>query len=339
MPVKVIVDLTKIVENAKTVKKLLPKETKLCAVVKADAYGHGAAEVSNALYNYVDCFAVATGEEAIELRYSGIDKPVLVLTKTLKQEAELAIRHGISLTAESIDDLILYKKSAEHLRLKAKIHLKYDTGMRRQGFRSLKELERALVFCSNSKNLVLEGLYTHYAAPENEVSLERATDEFLLAVKIAKRYNKNVICHASASGGLLCGKFFDMVRVGILLYGYKPFLTDKISVSPAMKVLAPIVNRRVLKKGDHALYGEKTADKDENICLVRYGYADGLMRKETEGQFNNRCMDVTALTDVKTENGYAVIMDDADALSAKYGTISYEILVKCALRAQKCYLR
>lgn len=338
MPVKAVIDLRKIRNNAKKVKDLLPAKTKLCAVVKADAYGHGAAETAAALYKIADCFAVATVEEGIALRLSGIDKEILVLTKAFKSDAEIAVIYRLTLTAESLQDLKLYSSFAKKSKTEVSVHLKYDTGMHRQGFSGIKELNEAFKFCGRRKYISADGLYTHYAAPENEKSLKTATDKFLIAINLAKGYNKNIVCHASASGGFLCGKFFDMVRIGILLYGYTPFKTDKIKVSPAMKVIAPVVRRREIKKGESALYGVKQAKEDFSLTLVRYGYADGLFRKEIKGQFNSRCMDVTAMTDIKGEN-FVTVMDDAEKLARDYGTISYEILVKCALRAEKIYLR
>ena len=338
MSVKAVIDLRKIINNAKKIKRLLPAKTKFCAVVKADAYGHGAAEVASALYGIADCFAVATVEEGVILRLSGIDKEILVLTKAFKDDVKAAIVYRLTLTAESLRDLKMYSFAANRLNTKVSVHLKYDTGMHRQGFSDVKELSAAFEFCKRKKCVFADGLYTHYAAPEDAKSVQAATDKFLIAINLAKGYNKNIVCHASASGGFLCGKFFDMVRIGILLYGYAPFKNDKIRVTPAMKVIAPVVRRREIRKGEDVLYGEKTAQQDLALTLVRYGYADGLFRKEIKGQFNNRCMDVTAIIDAKDKN-FVTVMDDADRLAREYGTISYEILVKCALRAEKIYLR
>ena len=338
MPVKAVIDLRKIVKNAERVKALLPENTKLCAVVKADAYGHGGQEVAAALYRIADCFAVATVEEGVDLRLSGIDKEILVLTKAVHSDVLKAAIYRLTLTAESGKDLKIYLNAAKRLKTRLSIHLKYDTGMHRQGFSGTEELKDAFEFCKGRKYIAVTGLYTHYAAPERQSSVAAATDKFSVAINLARGYNKDIICHASASGGFLAGKFFDMVRIGILLYGYTPCKTDKIKVSPAMKVYAPVVRVRMLKKGEAALYGEKTAKKDVCLTLLRYGYADGLFRKEIKGQFNNRCMDVTAVTG-KARKNFVAVMDNAEKLAEEYGTIPYEILVKCALRAEKIYLR
>lgn len=338
MSVKAVVNLKNIVYNATQIKRHLPEGVKFCAVVKADAYGHGAEKVANTIYKIADCFAVATVEEGVKLRLSGIDKDVLVLTKTFDCDLPRAVHYGLILTAGDISDLKRYSREGKRQKTRVKTHIKYDTGMRRQGINGEEELTKALSYCRNNKYLDFCGLYSHLARPENARSRYSAVNKFSVAKNLAKEYNKNIVCHLSASGGFIKGEYFDMVRIGILLYGYTPFKTDAIKVKPAMKVYAPVIARRKLKRGDCALYGDKKAEKDTEITLVRYGYADGLFRKESSGQFNNRCMDITALTGVKSGVKNVAVMDDADLAAKKYKTISYEILVKCALRAEREYI-
>ena len=338
MPVRAVINLKNIIYNANQIKKRLPKGVKFCAVVKADAYGHGAEKVANAIYGIADCFAVATVNEGVSLKLSGINKEVLVLTKTFDSELPCAVNYGLTLTAGAMSDLKRYSLEGRRQGTCVKVHIKYDTGMHRQGISGEKELKKTLSYCRDNKHLDLCGLYSHLARPESERSRKSAVKKFSVAKNLAKEYNENIICHLSASGGFIKGEYFDMVRIGILLYGYTPFKTDAIKVKPAMKVYAPVVAHRKIRRGDSALYGDKKAKKDTAITLIRYGYADGLFRKETAGQFNNRCMDVTALTGVKSGIKEVVVMDNADSLAQKYKTISYEILVKCALRAEKEYI-
>lgn len=337
MPVKAVINLKNIVYNAKAIKKRLPSTVKFCAVVKADAYGHGAEKVANAVYNIVDCFAVATVEEGVKLRFSGIDKAILVLTRISDCELPRAVNYSLTLTAGALSDLKRYAREGKKQGVRVKTHIKFDTGMHRQGISDLKELKTSLSYCKKNKYLDLCGLYSHFARPESERSRKAAVKKFLIAKNLVKGYN-NITCHISASGGFIKGEYFDMVRIGILLYGYKPFKTDVIKVKPAMKVYAPVVATRELKRGDCALYGDKRVKKNTQIALIRYGYADGLFRKEIKGQFNNRCMDLTAITGAKCGAGYAAVMLDAEKAARKYSTISYEILVKCALRAEKVYI-
>lgn len=338
MSVRAVISLKNIVYNAKQIKSRLPKGVKFCAVVKADAYGHGAEKVAGAIYNIVDCFAVATVEEGVKLRLCGIDKDILVLTKTFNDELFSAVNYNLVLTASSVSDLKRYAVEGARQGVRVKVHLKYDTGMNRQGINGERDLKSALNFCKKNKALDICGLYSHFAYPEKDKSRKAAVDKFSVAQKLVKGYNNNITCHISASGGFLKGEYADMVRIGILLYGYKPFNTDVIKVKPALKVYAPIVMRRNLNRGDHALYGDKRVLKETSATLIRYGYADGLFRKEINGQFNNRCMDLTAATGISKTARRAAVMENADILAEKYGTISYEILVKCALRAEKVYI-
>lgn len=336
---KAIIDLNAIRQNALSVKKLLPEKTKFCAVVKADAYGHGAEKVANALYPIADCFSVALVEEAVALRLSGIDKVILVLNRPIcKADAETIARYDLTATVYKTNDLIMLNEAASNYNTVVRVHVKINTGMNRQGVDGIEELERILETIDNCKCVAISGVYTHYACPENDSARKKATDKFLLANNLVKRYNNNVIAHASASGGMLKGEFFDMVRIGILLYGYKPFDTDRISVIPAMRIYAPVLGERSIKAGETALYGIKPAQKSENLSLIRYGYADGLPRTETDGLFNNRCMDVSAYIGVSRGTKFINVLSDAELLAESYGTISYEILTKAAIRAEKIYI-
>ncbi len=331
------IDLVALRANAIKVKSQLKKGVKLCAVVKADAYGHGASAVSNYIYDLVDYFAVALVEEGIELRNSGIDKDILVLTPVVKLDLERAIYYNLTLTVDSKGQISDIEKECERQGRRAKIHLKYNVGMNRFGVDSLAELESLIKCASKKKWVFVEGTYSHLACPQNKKLLKSDLNKFLLANNLVKGYNKNAICHISASGGFLMGAQADMVRVGILLYGYKPFASNKISVRPVMKVYAPVLKRRSVKKGERALYGEKGLKADTEYSLIRFGYADGLERKAILGQTNNRCMDITAVS-VSDKRLYPV-MTNALELAQKYGTIPYEILCKISLRAEKIYLK
>ena len=189
-----------------------------------------------------------------------------------------------------------------------------------------------------SQNVILDGVYSHYSNPKNRKSLEMQTNNFLLANNLIKSYNINITSHISASGGFLQGKYFDMVRIGILLYGYTPFKTDKIKVKPVMKVNSVVLKSRTLKKGDTALYNDKKAKKAVNIAIVSYGYADGLSRKQTKDIFNNRCMNLTAVISSTPKGESLTVMENAEVQAKKYKTISYEVLTKVAIRAEKIYL-
>ncbi len=334
---KAVIDLRILKENAVSVKNKLKKGVKFCAVVKADAYGHGACKIANELYSLVDCFAVATLEEALELRYAGIDKQILCLTPFFKEDLSRAVNYNLTATVTAVEQIKMLNAEGIRQGKTVSIHLKYNAGMNRQGV-DLNVLKNIISLIERSERVELAGVYAHLSAPENKIALKSQVNKFLLANNFVKGYNNNAIAHISASGGFLRGIQADMVRIGILLYGYKPFKSNYISVRPVMKVYAPKIEHRDLSVGEGALYGNKIANKPVNFNLVRYGYADGLFRKEVSGIFNNRCMDLSAITEgEQTQWGYP-IMEDAEVWARRYKTISYEILTKSALRAEKIYI-
>lgn len=334
---KAIIDLEVLRNNAKNIKNKLPEKVKFNAVVKADAYGHGAPKVANALHNIVDCFSVALVEEGVALRLSGVEKDILVLIPPFQSDLERAVNYNLTLSVASIADAESIEREGGRQNKKVKVHIKYNSGMNRLGVDSLDDLNHIAEYITAQKHLVLDGLFSHLANPENKKDRINAQNNFLLANNLIKGYNNKAICHLSASGGFLSGAYFDMVRIGILLYGYKPFESRAVSVQPIMKIYAPVIERRILSKGQCALYGFERADCDTLITLIRYGYADGLPRRKVQGQFNNRCMDITALNNNVGKNTVCV-MDNADDIAADYGTISYEVLTKSAFRAEKIYL-
>jgi len=331
---KAIIDLKKLRSNALNIKRLLPLGVKFNAVVKADGYGHGGVEVASALCGIVDCFSVAVMEEGVTLRLSGIDKDILVFTEPIVScDFVFAVRFDLTVTVTKTSTIILLEKECKRQGKKAKIHLKINTGMNRCGIDGEVDLDGVLVVFDRLKWVQVDGVYSHLCCPKQKNVTERQVNKFLLAIKRVKRYNSKVTAHISASGGFLQGFYFDMVRIGILLYGYKPFDCD-FGVSPIMKVYSPKIVDRSLKKGDRLLYDETGIDSDNEVSIIRYGYADGLPRR-TDGA--NRCMDVTAVE--KFDGDFYPVMIDAEYLAKKYGTISYEILTNVSRRAERIYLR
>ena len=333
---KAYINLNVLRENAISVKEKLKDKVKFCAVVKADAYGHGAPKIASAIYTIVDCFAVALVEEGIELRLSGIDKDILVLVPPFKVDLERAVIYDLTLAVKDRKQIDLINNEAKRQGKKVKIHIKFNCGMNRLGVDSVKELKELLDYIKNKKHVILDGLFSHFSAPENKKSLILQQNKFLLANNLVKRYNNKVTCHVSASGGFLKGVQFDMVRIGILLYGYKPFKSIYIKVCPIMKIVAPVLEKRRLKKGESALYGNKKAKKTTDTMLVRVGYADGFLRENDGEIFSNRCMDLTLYKGKNKKE--IVVLGNADKVAKSHGTISYEILTKSAIRAEKIYL-
>lgn len=332
-----IINLITVRRNAENVRKNLEPNCKFCAVVKADAYGHGAVEVANAIYGVVDCFAVALLEEGKQLRISGIDKDILVLIPPFKEDIKEIVELSLTATVDDIFTLRQINAEAERQGKIVKVHIKYNTGMNRNGVDKINGLKRLLSQSKALKSVVIEGLYSHFGAVENKRIRNSALKEFLLANKVIKSYNKKAISHISASGGFLIGNMnFDMVRIGLLLYGYIPdgVKTD-FTVTPALSLIIPAVKRRTLDARERVGYGDKRIKRRKKITLLRFGYADGLNRGKIKGQVGNRCMDLTAI------EGYCrnYKIQDVTGLAKKYKTIPYEILTKVGTRANKKYIR
>ncbi len=336
---KAYIDLNILRQNVKNIKAKLSPSVKFCAVVKADGYGHGAEQIANAIYKECDYFAVALVQEGISLRQSGIDKDILVLTPPVNSDLKDAVFYDLTLSVDNVSVLDKIEREAKRQSKRIKIHIKYNTGMNRLGVDNLEQLETIAKKIISSKYLYLDGLFSHLAFPENKKSTNIAQNKFLLANNLIKGYNNKAICHLSASGGFLAKVYSDMVRIGILMYGYKPFPSKFVSVKPIMKIYAPLVKKRTLKKGDNCLYGSAKLNCAKRLSIVRFGYADGLPRQKTARQFNNRCMDLTALEKAKVTKKGVLIMGNADVVAKKYNTISYEVLTKCAIRSQKIYIR
>ena len=291
--IKATVNLNKIKQNALVVKGYIGGK-KLCAVVKSNAYGHGLCEVANALYGIADYYAVASVKEGVKLKYAGIDTPILVLVPT--KEIALAVRFGLDITVCDYHTLVVASNIAKCLKKSITVHIKYDTGMHRFGLNNLAELEKCLFFIRRNGHVKLGGIYSHFS---NAIDAEKTRKQFLafatpcLAVK---KLFPNAIRHISASGGIITNANYtlDMVRVGLLLYGYPPFDNDKITVNPAMTVTTNVVGHRQVNGGDTFLYGNNVQAKSITTTLLDYGYADGFSYSDS-GVVGNRCMNTCAV--------------------------------------------
>lgn len=329
---------SKLESNVKSVKKLLSSNVKLCLVVKADGYGHGICEVASILYKYCDMFAVSLLEEAELLRISGIDKDILLLTPVTENTVKRLILSDITLPVTTFNELYLIENACKDLNYKAKVHIAINSGMNRLGFSTLSSVNKVVNFIKNSEFVILDGAFSHFGNPENKDYTLKSYLEFLRLSEPVKHYNENSILHISASGGILSSDKYhlDMVRPGILIYGYKPFNTNLINVLPAMKLKARTLLTRDNLLNNHALYGDKLSLHNEGT-LIRLGYADGFLRGNVQGFINDLCMDLSYLNG-KSKGKYALVMDDAEVLAKKWNTITYEVLVSVTKRAKRVYL-
>ncbi|MFQ5662082.1 MAG: alanine racemase [Candidatus Paceibacteria bacterium] len=219
------IDKKAALSNVKTIRSILKKKTKIYAVVKSNAYGHGLREFSLIVNNKVDGFCVDSVYEGETLRDIGIKKPILVLGPTLsKTEIKLAAENNIEITVSTFESL----KQITQTKQSPNFHIKVDTGMHRQGF-FVKDLKKVVSFVKRNRlSDNLKGVYTHFASAK-DVGYPDYTngqiEEFKYAKKIFEKVGvKKIIFHASATGGTILypQTHFDMVRIGIGLYGYWP---------------------------------------------------------------------------------------------------------------------
>ena len=282
------IDLDKICNNIKEVINKVGKDTKVMAVVKADAYGHGAIEVSKALSEIGTYgFAVATVGEALALRRAGITKPILILDFVFPNQFETIIRNDIMLTVFRYEIAKELNEAAEQMGTTAHIHIKVDTGMGRIGFipddESIDEIRRI----SQLPNVEIDGIFTHFACADeaDKTSMNRQFAKFKDFVLRLEEIGINIpIKHVCNSAAIIDSddKFLNMVRSGIITYGLYPseFVhKDKLHIEPAMELHSLVINVKTIHKGDTVSYGSTyVAEKPTVIATIPVGYADGYPR-------------------------------------------------------------
>lgn len=280
------VDLDCISENVASVKKLLPPEVAIIAVVKANAYGHGDVQVAEAALDAGAVYlAVAFMDEAIALRNKGVKAPILVLGATRPEDVQVAINHDITITVFQEEWL---QAAQGHLIAdrELSIHIKLDTGMGRIGIRSKEELAAIEKMISEDPRLVLEGVFTHFAtADELDQSYFQKQlvffEEMLAVLKERPRY-----IHSSNSAAALRfpKAYFNGVRLGIAMYGLTPSLEMEQEIpfplKEAFSLHSRLVHVKKLNKGEKVSYGATyEVEKEQWIGTIPIGYADGWIRR------------------------------------------------------------
>lgn len=285
------VDLDALRSNVRLLAGLLRPPARLLAVVKADAYGHGAVEVARAaLESGAWGLGVATVEEGVEVRRAGVTSPVLVLGPTLPEEAEDVVAHDLSAAVFRAEVARALSRAASRIGRPARVHLKVDTGMGRIGVLP----EQAIPLAREVAGLpgvALEGCFTHFAtADERDLGPTRAQlarfcevlDELQRAgVRVGLRHAAN-----SAASLALSESHLDLVRCGIALYGVPPapHLSGLASLRPVMRLVARAVHVKRVPAGTPVGYGwTYRTSRETTIVTVPAGYADGYPRLAGEG--------------------------------------------------------
>ncbi len=326
--------------NAELFKRI--SGTRLCAVVKADAYGHGAEEVTLALADVAECFAVALVEEGLCIRQAACGKDILVFSPPITEEECYAIAvNGFIAILPDLHTAKLLSHVCEKFALTARVHLKVNTGMNRYGA-DLSKWNELCAFLRKNPFIQVEGVYSHLYTTNEQISSAQR-ELFTQAVRICKRYFSSFIAHLGATYGAMLGEkyAFDMVRVGLGLYGYSPIKTE-LSLHKGMSVKAQVACDRRYAFGGVG-YGEKTAEKGEKLFLLRGGYADGFLRAKDNGldgaeqNANLLCMDSCLRKGDRRKGEWIYLLTDADKTAAAVNTVAYEVLCAATRRAERIY--
>lgn len=368
-PVWAEIDLDAIKYNIDSIKRRVDTK-ELIAVVKADAYGHGALDVSKTLVeNGATKLAVAVITEAMELRHGNINTHIMILGYTPLEFAADLINYDIE---QTIFDLEYAKKLSEialNLGKKAKVHVALDTGMGRIGFLINDNSLNEILKISSLKGLEVVGIFTHFSTSDesdknySNKQYKKFTD---FNEKLISKGVNIPLKHVSNSGAIIDmpNTYLDGVRAGIVLYGYYPsedVLKQNLDLKKAITIKTQVAHVKILDKDEYVSYGRKfKTERKSIIATLPIGYADGYSRALTgkakviiNGKFApvvgticmDQCMiDVTDIGDVHVGDEVIVLGKDkdlkfdADDMAKAMGTINYEVLCMIKQRIPRVYI-
>ena len=351
------INLDNLERNVEAIRNILDDGVEILAVVKANAYGHGSIEISKKLSSLnVNNLAVATYEEAMEIKLSGVKSDILILGSITNEEIVSSINQGVLFTVYDISQLYFI----DSLNLsKISFHLKIDTGMNRLGI-DRDQIKQSINIIRNNPNLSLKGVYTHF--PESGIVDSKFTEsqiyEFNNIIISFKDSIPNIdFFHISNSSGIINfpNSHFNMARPGLALYGLSPERSNQIV--PVMELKTSIVKIRNINKGDSVSYGRTFIAKEKMmIGVIPIGYADGLPRalsnkgkvtcmNENCDILGRVCMDLTIINLSEIDNpkvGDEVIIFgtgeiDANQVADIADTIPYEIVCGISKRVKRVY--
>ncbi|MGB9678495.1 MAG: alanine racemase [Thermoanaerobacteraceae bacterium] len=368
-PTRAEIFLDNIAYNFNEIKKMAGSNVKLMGVVKANSYGHGSIEVANTLIkNGVEYLAVATVEEGIELRNSGILTPILVFGYTPLNFAKVLISYNITQTVFELSYAEELSKIALKENKRALIHIKLDTGMGRLGYTNTNKAVNDIINMSKLQGIIIEGIYSHFSTSDEKdkaYSIKQFT-QFKNVVNAIEMENIHIpIKHIANSGAILDLKetYLDMIRPGIILYGSYPSKDVKkiINIKPTMNFKTKIVYIKDMPKGQAISYGRTFITKrPSKIATLPVGYADGLNRLLSNNHNvlvkNNfapivgricmdQCMiDVTDIKGVNVGDDVVLFGEQGDKnikveeVADKLNTIPYEVYCSISRRVPRIYI-
>ena len=361
------IDLDAIKSNFDSLKSRVPSSVKTMAVVKANAYGHGATRVAKALEKKADYFAVAVIEEAIELRDGGIKNPILILSYTSPYQFEALINNELIPSVYRYEDAEMLSQEACRLGKTAVIHIAVDTGMSRIGFKDSEKSADTVKKISELPNIRIEGIFSHFACADAEdkacaLDQKKRFDNFIAMLE--ERGLTIPVKHICNSASIIDFDFsYDMVRMGISLYGLYPsdeVKKDSVSLTPAMEVVSHIIHIKEIEAGTGVGYGHiYIAPEKRKIATVCIGYADGFNRAFSNKGYvliNGKkapitgkvCMDqiMVDITDIKDAKigDHVIIMGSsngetitAEQLGQMCESFNYEVVCTFMPRVMRLY--
>ncbi|MDR8392741.1 alanine racemase [Aliifodinibius sp. S!AR15-10] len=346
------VNISIIKQNLKVLKEFLPTNGKQMAVVKANAYGHGAVEVARAIEKQVAWFAVNDVEEGIELREVGISNPILVFGVPTAETAPTYKNHDLTATVSSLSHFRLLNPGTDY-------HLNFDTGMGRLGLVQ-DEITQTQKAIQNYSELRCTGIYSHFATADNPGS-EKAEEQLVRFKSICQNFEPEILTHMANTGGTAFypEAHFDMVRNGIGIYGYAPGSTEIEGLVPAIRWQSHLVQVKQISKGETVSYGARwKAPENGFVGTIPMGYEEGIPRLLTgnmEVAINqqrytvvgtvtmNYIMVFLGSSDIPAEGEPVELLGSramtADQWAANTQTIPYEIVTGISCRVPRIYKR
>ncbi len=359
--------------NVRQLRSKLRKNCQFMAVVKADGYGHDAKLVSEyAIKGGASQLGVATLNEGIKLRSSGVKKPTLILGNLYtKRDLNICFKNDLMPTISSIRECLICNNIGKHFGLKFPLHLKVDTGMSRLGFESNKFVQQ-FEKIKSFENILIEGIYSHLASadeanaidPKSITQLQRLKfNELLKQINLDR--NNQIKIHFANSAGMLINKdfHFHMVRVGLSMYGYSPLdkIDKNLSLKPALSLKVKVAFIRTIDKGVSVSYGGKfVSHRKTKLAVLSIGYADGVPRN-LSGKINvihnnkfypqvgsitmdQMMVDITDSNEIKVGSTMVLLGSDGDKTisplewAIKSNTIPWEILCSFKNRLPKVHV-
>lgn len=362
------INLDAIVKNVDNLMALTKENTGALAVVKADGYGHGDVAVAKAVAQKVTGYAVATLDEAVNLRENGVKKPILVLGYVDPYEFDILVSHEITATVFDVETAQLLADAARVQKKQAHCHIKVDTGMRRIGLEPDENGIAIVKQITALKELSADGIFTHFAASD-ETDKTSAEHQFKLFTDFTGRLEKEGIhftyrhCANSAAVIDMPQVDLDMVRLGIAMYGMYPsdeVKKEKVELFPALDLKSHITMVKEIPAGEKVSYGGTfTTTRTTKLATVSVGYGDGypralsskgyvLVRGQKVPIVGRVCMDqmmvdVTDIENVTRADIVTLIGKDGDAeitveeIAALAGTFNYEFVCDLGKRIPRSY--